>query len=82
MKHILKYAHCIKFTTGQLDRYPYSEYENRAVEVSVEQINYGSSDEFLVIKDKTLIGEGDTLKDALNHASYTLMDRTRVGFRF
>lgn len=75
----LEYAHCVKWTQGQLDCAPYSRYEIRSVLATLTQ-HPSLLDEvtnYLVTFDGQIIGDGDSENDAIAQAQYWLMDESR-----
>lgn len=77
----LTYAHCIKFTPGHLDREPFSKYELRQVDVECFRLPPCTSLPFEVFHVRLgdrVIGDDDTLEDALTAAQYRLMDESRT----
>ena len=77
----ITYAHCVKFTHGQLDRYPHSAYEMRSVEVTVWYLPATPECDFDAyhVKDSTgrLIGDEESIEFAIFDAQYRLMDQSR-----
>lgn len=78
----LTYSHCTKATPGELDRYPFSEYEHRTVRAIMYRVRWddlldNEPDDFRVEVDGKFAGEGDTKEDAVHDARYRLMDRSR-----
>lgn len=80
MKHIIHYAHCVKWTVGQLDRAPYSEYQMRASEVDVVCQRHDDIEEWLVKCQGKIIANEDSVKDALAIATHALMSMSRARF--
>ena len=77
----ITYAHCVKFTPGQLDRYPHSAYETREIDVQVWRLPAIPECPWENFHVKTLdgvfLGEGDDITDAVSEAKYRLMDQSR-----
>ena len=76
----IRYAHCVKFTPGQLDREPWSQYEERTADIEVECIPPCSAypeEEWAVYHNANAIAVEPTLKDALDGARYALMAESR-----
>ena len=80
----ITYAHCVKYTPGQLDREPHSAYETRSVTVSLwripgERQGVASDDDYFHVKDEhgNIIGHEDTKEGAIFTAQYNLMNDSR-----
>ncbi len=79
MKEFLTYAHCIKFTPGQLDCAPHSRYEARTVIVETIPVRDENDQPEWQVKSeagKCLACE-TLLGDAMALASYELMNASR-----
>lgn len=78
---IIRYAHCTKFTRGQLDSAPWSSYELREVLLDVDEILpddvWGASTFQASLGGRVLALE-DTVENALGVASYNLMAESRA----
>lgn len=74
----LQYAHCVKFTEGELDRDPFSQYQLREMPVELQYLSHddGSHDWFVWLNGECLAAE-DEREDALALAAYKLMDESR-----
>ncbi len=75
----ISYAHCVKWTTGQLDCAPYSQYELRD---EVVDIKFLGAEDYVVealsgAMSGQIIGEGETENEAIWAAGYHLMRRSR-----
>lgn len=75
----IEYAHCIKWTQGQLDCAPYSRYELRSVCATLRQYRglLDEPTEYLVTFDGVVIGDGDSDNEAIAQARYWLMNESR-----
>lgn len=74
----LRYAHCVKFTIGQLDREPWSQYELREIEVNTAWCaGWDGEADWWVLYQGTKIGFGETEEEALYDAAYRLMENSR-----
>ena len=74
----LTYAHCTKYTPGELDVAPYSEYAFRTVYAEMFRLVDRSKEEYFRIEvDGRVFGEGETKIDAAGDAQYWLMNASR-----
>ena len=77
----LTYSHCIKFTFGQLDRYPWSEYERRTVDCAVkvwpEDLENDKEEYQIIVNGMPVSSAQPNLEMAINDASYNLMSMSR-----
>ena len=77
----LTYSHCIKFTHGQLDRFPFSEYENRSVDFVIKRWpvdEHNDREEYqIIVAGKAVSGCHTDLKEAIAEASYAMMQGSR-----
>lgn len=80
----LSYAHCTKYTTGQLDREPHSAYETRSVNVTLWRISgnpdgMGIDEDTFHVRDESgnVIGCDFSKEDAIHDALYRLMADSR-----
>ncbi len=74
----IEYAHCIRWTQGQLDCAPYSRYEMRAVCATLTQHRMLlETTEYLVTFDGAIIGDGESENEAVDQARYWLMRDSR-----
>lgn len=77
----LQYAHCVKFTEGQLDRDPFSQYQLREMPVVVQFVagdeHYPQPSWRVIGQDGTCLACEDEREDALALAAYKLMDESR-----
>ncbi len=78
----LTYAHCTKYTVGQLDREPWSAYEMRSVEAVMYRNppdrNMGEEeDDFNVYVNGRNMGWGYDKEEAISDAGYRLMAESR-----
>jgi hypothetical protein len=76
------YSHCTHATPGQLDRYPFTRYEERHVEVALFRVHgdptYELEESFSVVVNGRAIGYGDTKREAIHDAQYQLMAESRA----
>jgi hypothetical protein len=74
------YSHCTHATPGQLDRYPFTRYEERQVEATLFRVHatYELEESFSVIVNGRAIGYGDTKREAIEDAQYRLMAESRA----
>lgn len=78
---MLRYAHCVKFTTGKPDVAPYSQYELREVELQVEIIpadpEHDLLADYLVTMNGMHLACDNNERCALGEAEYKLMHESR-----
>jgi len=75
----VEYAHCTRWTQGQLDCAPYSRYEMRCIcaTLTQHQNSFEETTEYLVAFDGLLIGDGESENEAIAQARYWLMNESR-----
>lgn len=74
----IPYAHCTKFTRGQLDRYPFSEYRMQQREAVIELVwSEACGNEWQVSVRGEVLSCEETIQQAIAAAAYKLMDDSR-----
>lgn len=80
MKEIIRYAHCVKWTPGQLDREPFSQYESRTIEVEMTLFRNHDEDcdEWIVRYNNKVIANEPWGSNAMAMAAYNMMNTSRI----
>ena len=74
---IIQYSHCTKFTPGQLDRDPFSQYESRSVNVRLSEECFEGEAFYRVRIGDRILATGETAEEAIANAQYRLMSESR-----
>lgn len=79
----IQYSHCVKYTHGKPDRYPFSEYVWKTEDVTIwkhrpDPMRGFPEEHFTSALNNAPFGYGDTLDDVIGNARYRLMDLSRT----
>ncbi len=75
---IITYAHCRKWSKGQLDCHPHSDYALMHLAVELQSTTHALGDvDWKILVNNECIGVGQSADEAIQDAQWTLMNESR-----
>ncbi len=74
---IITYAHCRKWTHGQLDCEPYSAYALVSISVVLQSRTHNDETDYYVLVNGERIGIGASASEAIEDSRWALMNESR-----